>query len=199
MAGDPNQVPEDIADLLEGWFAIVQPADAFAFVEAVHDNLELPNQQKFAAACNVALDRGCSDRRFVNRRLMPIASRTDIATIERALAACKPPHMADVEVHLLGALDRFAQKPEADFRGAIQEAIRAVEEAAFVLTGERPVSMDDALEDLVRRGFVDGAIKAAYGGLFTYATSTRHRTTQDDARLIVVMCAGFLAHLAAKM
>lgn len=198
--GDPQRMPEDVVELLEGWFSLVDSADLYAFVESVHDNLETPNQHRFANACNTALERGCADRRFVARRLLPIASRTDVTTVERALMACKPPHMADAEARLLDALDRFAQKVEPDFRGAVQEAIRAVEEATFVLTGDRPLSLNDALDDLESKGLVDPAIKAAYGGLSAYASTLFVRkTTQDDARLIIVMCAGFLSHLAAKM
>ena len=51
-----------------------------------------------------------------------------------------------------------------------------------------PVRMD---ADLSISGF-------AYGGLFSY-TSGQRQTSSDDARLVLVMCAGFVTHLAGRM
>src|SRR5690606_36904735 len=28
--GNPNRIPEDVADVLEGWFSLVEPADVYA-------------------------------------------------------------------------------------------------------------------------------------------------------------------------
>jgi hypothetical protein len=200
IGGEPALIPDDVADLLDGWFSLIEPIDVFALLESVATNLEPSKQDLFAAACNGALERGFSDQRFVHKRLVPVASRSDVATIERALCMCKAlgSVTGEVEERLLDAIDRLATKPEPDGRGAIQEAIRAVECAAFILTGERHLTLDDTLVELEARGYLEGALKVAYGGLFEYAAGHRV-TTSDDARLVLVMCAGFVTHLASKM
>ena len=200
ISGIPNRIPEDVAELLGNWFALVEPEHAWAFVEAVHANLETPSRHKFAAGCNAALERQMSDHRFVLRRLAPITSKADVLTIERGFSAIKKANVMAAEEHLEDALERLARKPDADPRGSIQEAIRAVEVTAFALTGGRHLSLEETLEDLEELGHVDAPLKAAYGGLFAYVGGqSRRTTTTDDARLILVMCAGFISHRATKM
>ena len=199
ISGDLDRIPEDVADVLEGWFSLVEPSDVYAFLDAVHDAIDAAGQPRLVAAVNALLERAQSDHRFVLRKLTPIASRADVAAIERSLAACKSVHWRDVETSLLGALARLAHKPEPDTRGAIHEAIRSVEQAAFAVTGERHVDLDHALEDLAARRQLDRALKSAYAGLFVYVTSESRKTTTEDARLVLVICAGFVSHLAGKL
>jgi hypothetical protein len=199
ISGAPERIPEDVASVLEGWFSLVEPSDVYAFVETVHDSLEPALQPRFVTAVNTVLERGLSDHRFVLRRLMPIASRSDIAAIERSLGACKAAHWAEVEAHLLAALAKLAEKPEPDPRGAIQAAARAVQQAALALTKEHYFDLEDALNELEAKGHIEKALKAAYAGLFDYVTDVARKTTSDDARLIVVMCAGFVTHLASRL
>ncbi|MBX3215939.1 MAG: hypothetical protein KF850_28120 [Labilithrix sp.] len=198
IGGEPDRMPEDVAQILEGWFSLVEPSDVYAFLESVHDSLEPPLQPRFATAINAVLERGLSDHRFVMKRLMPIASKADVSAIDRAIASCKAARWSDVESLLCEALARLGAKPEPDTRGAIQEAVRAVQSASFALTKEPYFDLEDALQDLEKRGHVDKPLKAAYAGLFLYVTGAR-KTTVDDARLIVVMCASFVSHLAARV
>lgn len=197
IGGEPDRMPEDVAQVLEGWFSLVEPSDVYAFLETVHDSLEAPLQARFAAAINATLERGLSDHRFVMKRLMPIASKADVSALDRAIASCKSARWPEVEALLGEALARLGAKPEPDARGAIQEAVRAVQRAAFALTKEPYFDLEDALQDLEKRGHVDKPLKAAYAGLFLYVTGAR-KTTTDDARLIVVMCASFVSHLASR-
>jgi hypothetical protein len=199
LGGDLDRMPEDVDEVIEGWFSLVEAGDVYAFIETVHDNLETSFKPLFVAAINVVLERGQSDHRYVMRKLLPIAAKADIAAIERALGACKAAHWADVEKHMVDAVNRLAVKPEPDVTGAIQEAVRTVELAAFALTGEEHVSLDETLEDLEAHGHIARALKNAYAGLFTYVTSGARKPTTDDARLIVVMCAGFVNHLATQL
>ncbi|MDF2693795.1 MAG: hypothetical protein K0S65_2178 [Labilithrix sp.] len=198
LGGDLDRIPEDVVEVLEGWISLVEPADVYRFIEAVHDALDAPLQPRFAAAVNVALERGHVDHRFVFRHLLPIASKADVGAIERSLAACKSAGWTDVAEHMHDALERLGEKPDADVRGAIHAAFRAVQRAALGLTSERYFDLEDALDDLEARGHVGRPLKTAYAGLFTYVTSA-HRATTDDGRLILVMCAGFVSHLASRL
>jgi hypothetical protein len=200
-------MPDDVAQLLEGWFSLVEAHHAYELLESVLTNLDGPKQYAFAAACNGALERDGGDHRFVCRRIVPIESRSDIATIDRAFAACRVAGVAatEIEEKLLGALDCLAAKPAADAKGAMQLAVGAAFAAAFVLTGERHMTLDDALEDLASRGYIDGAMKVAHGGLFAYAVggpqvpSGARRARIDDAKIILVTCAAFVTQLVGKM
>lgn len=199
IGGAADRIPEDVAELLEGWFALVEPADVYAFLEAVHDALEAPLQPRFATAVNAALERGLSEHRFVLTRLVPMASRADAAAIERAFAECRSARWVEVEEQLQHAFARLADKPEADSRGAIQTSLRAVRQAAAALTKEHYIDLDDALDDLAAKGHIARVLVSAYAGLFSSVATSTRKTTAGDARLILVMCAGFITHLASQV
>lgn len=198
VGGLPDRIPEDVDRVLEGWFTLVEPADVYRFLEAVLDGLEPIHQPRFAAMINAVLERGDAGHRFVLRRLVPITSRSDIAAVERALAACRAAHWVDVEGSLFDAIAYLAEKPESNALGAIRAVTRAVQEAAEALTHEEYVDFEDALHGLEAKGHVERALVAAYAGLMTHVNNTARRTAPDDARLIVVMCSGFVSQLAAR-
>lgn len=195
IGGDAD-VPEDVADLIEEWFSIAKDGEVYALVETVLASLPDAHQTHFASAVNLVLERGLSDHRFVGRRLMPIASKSDVATIERALVAARAKHLSEAESHLLASLDHLAAKPEPGATAAVHEAIRAVQAAAFDLTKERPLDLADTLDILEERGFIDAALKARHAGLFAWMGQNGRRPRAEDARLILVTCAGFVTHLA---
>ena len=211
-----TDVPEDVADLIEEWFSIATNGDVYSLVETVLSALPDSHQEHFASACNLVLERGLSDHRFVSRppdggarhpedkshvcrRLMPIASKSDVATIERALVAARAKQLAETEQHLLGSLDHLAAKPEADATAAVHEAIRAVTATAFALTKERALDLEDTLDILAERGHIDAALKARHAGLFSWVAQNGRKPRSEDARLILVTCAGFVTHLAGLL
>ncbi|MFO0742033.1 MAG: hypothetical protein U0270_39410 [Labilithrix sp.] len=195
LDGD-GEVPEDVADLIEEWFSLAKDGDVYALVETVLASLPDAHQVHFASACNLVLERGLSDHRFVGRRLMPIASKSDVATIERALVSARAKHLSDAEAQILAALDHLAAKPEPDAPAAVHAAIRAVQATAFALTKERPLDLADTLDILEEKGFIDAAIKARHGGLFAWVGTNGRKPRTEDARLILVTCAGFVTYLA---
>ncbi|MBN9160749.1 MAG: hypothetical protein BGO98_47845 [Myxococcales bacterium 68-20] len=199
IGGAADRIPEDVTELLEGWFSLVERADVYAFLEAVHDAIEAPLQPRFATTVNAALERGLSEHRFVLARLVPMASRADAAAIERAFAACRSARWVEVEEQLQHAFARLAAKPEADSRGAINASLRAVRQAAAALTKEHYIDLDDALDDLAAKGHIAGVLVSAYTGLFGSVASSTRKTTANDARLVLVMCAGLIAHLASQL
>lgn len=190
-------VPEEVADFIEEWFSLAKDGDVYALVETVLASLPDGHQVHFASACNLVLERGLSDHRFVGRRLMPIASKSDVATIERALVSARAKQLPEAEAHLLASLDRLAAKPEPDPQAAVHEAVRAVQAAAFGLTKERPLDLADTLDVLEEKGFIDSATKARHAGLFTWLGQNGRRPRAEDARIILVTCAGFVTHLTS--
>ena len=69
ISGDAD-MPEDVADLIEEWFSLAKDGDIYSLVETVLASLPDAHQVQFASACNLVLERGLSDHRFVGRRLM---------------------------------------------------------------------------------------------------------------------------------
>lgn len=195
ISGDED-IPEDAPDLIEEWFSLAKDGDIYSLVETVLASLPDAHQVQFASACNLVFERGLSDHRFVGRRIMPIASKSDVATIERALVAARSKHLSDAEGHLLAALDHLAAKPEADPQATVHEAVRAVQATAFALTKERALDLADTLDILEEQGHIDSAVKARHSGLFTWVGINARRPRAEDARLILVTCAGFVTHLA---
>jgi hypothetical protein len=197
IEGKPEAMPKDVQELLESWFSLVEMHHVYAFVETVHASLEPDRQLRFAHLCNGVLERFHAHRRFVLQCFVPITSKADITTIERAFASLRRVGGAakSIDGHLRAALRHLTGAPEADPREAIHEAIRAAREAGAEVIGDAHATLDETLDRLDRRGLLDKPLKAAYGGLFAYAAD-RRRVSPDDARLVIVMCAGFVAHLA---
>jgi hypothetical protein len=74
IGGIAERMPEDVAEVFASWFSLVDPTDVYAFVETVHDSLDEAAQPSFASATNAVLERARSGRRFVKRKLVPIAA-----------------------------------------------------------------------------------------------------------------------------
>jgi hypothetical protein len=74
-----------------------------------------------------------------------------------------------------------------------------VQATAFALTNEHALDLSDTLDVLEEQGFIDSAIKARHAGLFTWVGINARRPRAEDARLILVTCAGFVTHLAGLL
>jgi hypothetical protein len=103
--------------------------------------------------------------------------------------------------HIIDALGKLGQRPQADLRNAIKEAVSAVESAARVVTGIEKATLDDALKVLERTGRVHPTLKAAWSKLYGYTSDehgVRHAMTEDPkvdfktAKYMVVSCAAFV-------
>lgn len=198
LGAEADRLPDDAHDVIERWFLLVEPDDVYAFIQSVFDNLESADRSEFQSVVNTALDEGFSNHRFIGRKLVPIATKSDGATIERAFAACKAARWTASETHLSVALTHLAVKPLPERDGTIRHAVRAVELAAATLSGKTQ-ALDDNLALLEAQGFIGRTMKNSYAGLFTYVTNGAHRATTEDARLVLVMCAGLLSHLATHV
>ena len=201
IGGPADDIPEDVSDLIEEWFSLATSGDVYALVECVLASLPDAPSAQFLTAVNLVLERGLSDHRFLGRRLLPIASRSDVATLEKALAACRAKKLAEPEANILAALDHLAHKPEPDALAVVHESIRAVQATAYALTKERPLDLDDALDILeVERPHRQPRCERATRGSSRGSRQNGREASRalEDARIILVTCAGFVANLAAK-
>lgn len=198
IGGIAERMPPDVAEVLERWVMLVEATDVYRLLDAVHDALDPARRLRFVANVNALLDHADAGYRFMLRRLVPTASRSDSAAIERALAACKSAGWSEVEANLEGSLDHLGEKPEPNVHDAIRFATAAAQGAASVVTGTTYVDLVDALHDLQRRGLVGPSLRAAYEGLDAYSSPSARRTSSEEARLVVLTCAALVAHLASR-
>jgi hypothetical protein len=188
-----------VADVLERWVMLVEATDVYRLLETLHDALDPSARLRFVANVNTLLDHADAGYRFVLRRLVPMASRSDSAAFERALAACRTAAWSDVEASLVESLNQLGEKPEPNVHEAIRCATAAAQQAASAVTGIAYVDFVDAVRDLHGRGLVGLTLRAAYEGLDAYASPSARRTSNEEARLVVVTCAGFVAYLASRL
>ena len=96
-----------------------------------------------------------------------------------------------------------------DARGAIREAIHAVEGAAQVITGNDKATLDDALKALKRDKGLHPALQEGFSKLYGYTNrekGIRHalmegdnaNVGQDEALFMFSACTAFVAYLARK-
>jgi hypothetical protein len=79
-----------------------------------------------------------------------------------------------VREHISTALDKFSERPEADVRNAIKEAISAMESALKVTTGRTKGDLRDALPDFERKfGALHPAFRGALEKLYAFTSDEK--------------------------
>jgi len=116
----------------------------------------------------VLTDEGAAFR-FINGELVPLTNEAEIQEIGRALSS----PLQTVREHIDTALAKLAERPEADVRNAIKEAISAVEGALKVTTGLSKGDLPDALPKFESKfGALHGAFRIGIEKFYAF-TSTR--------------------------
>lgn len=152
----------------------------------------------------VLTDEGAAFR-FINGELVPITNAAEIQEIERALAS----PLQSVRQHIDTALAKLAERPEADVRNAIKEAISAVEGALKVTTGLSKGDLADALPKFESQyGALHGAFRLGIEKFYAFTSDEkgiRHalleqgvRVDLDDARFMVIACSALSNFLVAR-
>lgn len=153
---------------------------------------------------NKILEREMSGYRIRKNIVVPISDSIELAAIDSALAVAD--RFGGARQHIVSALEKLSQKPQADLRNAITEAVSAVESASRVITGMHKATLSDALKVLEKNGNVHPALKDAWLKLYGYTSDEhglRHAMTEDPnidfstAKYMVVSCSAFLNLLAA--
>ena len=68
--------------------------------------------------------------RIIGQEIVEITSKSEIATIEDAMANTS----RNIKIHLNRALELYAQRPTADYRNSIKESISAVGSQRYYYT-----------------------------------------------------------------
>lgn len=164
----------------------------------------------FIEACNNVLKREMSGWRFVDRALVPLPSEHEIAAIEAALAATAASAPLNlVNTHLKQGLTLLADRTAPDFRNSMKESISAVECICKLIAGTPNATLGPALDRIKAAGKVSlhPALEEGFRKLYSYtsdASGIRHALKDaptvdlEDAKFMLVSCAGFVSYLVDK-
>ncbi len=179
--------------------------DVYDLLELIDelDPIDRPGRATFAERINQVLEQELAAWRFVGGKLQQVTDGHEIESIRAATTSPLDP----VRLHIKGALDCLAQRPEPDTRNAIKEAVSAVESAAKAITGNEKATFSA----LVQRLKADGAhpqFVEAWKNLYNYTSDSggvRHGAkdgdripTVDEAKLFVITASAFTNYLAAR-
>ena len=144
--------------------------------------------------------------RVVNKEIVEITSKEEIATIENTLEDSTD----NIRMHLSKALEHYAKRPEGDYSNSIKESISAVEAYCREKTGES--TLGKALNNLENKGILfPKTLKSAFEKLYEYTnqkeTGIRHALMDqdgtyvpsgDEALFMLVSCSAFINYLRKK-
>lgn len=145
--------------------------------------------------------------RIVEQEIVEITSEQEIKTIENAINNSP----LNIQMHLNSALEKYAQRPNGDYRNSIKESISAVEAFCRDKTGES--TLGKALSNLEKKNIIiPQSLKSAFNKLYEYTnhadTGIRHALmddegtytpTADEALFMLVSCSAFINYLSKKV
>jgi hypothetical protein len=158
-----------------------------------------PLLAKFA---NVQLERENSAYRFVGSEIVEITSRTEIATVENALAGPKA-----ARIHFERALSMLSDRKNPDFRNSIKESISGVETVCRLVAGSEKDTLSGALKKLSAKTPLHPAFEQALLKLYGFTSDEggiRHALMEEtslgyaDAKFMLILCTGFTNFLLTK-
>jgi uncharacterized protein with PIN domain len=176
--------------------------EVYDFVEFVVNYRRSADENKmFIADCNLVLEKHVSAYRFVGMTLAPITSEEEITAVEQAMS--HGDQFRSVVSHLETAIARLADRESPDYRNSIKESISAVEAVCEIITGEKKVTLGQALKKIGVHPALEKGFSAIYGytsdaGGIRHALSDDSIVDADDAKFFLVSCSAFVNYLIAK-
>lgn len=180
------------------WFEV------YDIIESLLNIISNPNV--FREFCNKVLARENSAYRFIDDKISPISSSTEIESIETVLATTEL--LPGIHAHLQQALHHLSDRKSPDFRNSIKESISAVEGICKYLTGNDKVTLGEALAILERADVLHPALKSSFSSLYGYTSNAdgiRHammdtpNLTYIDAKYMLVVCTTFINYMLGKV
>lgn len=190
----------EVLDIVE--FVIKYMHERDAKVAYKHSPVDL-----FAALLNQEFERLHFAYRIINCEIVEITSEHEIKAIESAIANSQH----NVKMHLNSALEKYALRPNGDYRNSIKESISAVEAFCREKTGES--TLGRALSKLEKKNIIiPKSLKSAFDKLYEYTnhadTGIRHALmadegkytpSADEALFMLVSCSAFINYLSKKV
>lgn len=182
------------------WYTI------FDFVErylAVSDeNISAKMENEF----NHILEDEVSAYRILDRFVVPITNKAELATIEEA----KSTPYDSVRTHVSKALALYADRKAPDYENSIKESISAVEAMCCIITGltGAQATLGAAIKKLKDNGVhIHRAMETAFSSLYGYTSDEngiRHggidfkNAPAEDAKYMLISCSAFVNYLMEK-
>lgn len=165
---------------------------------------QLPTSTRLSNEINRVMEEEQSGYRLIGNTFSRITEEEEIRELENALDSLSP-----VAAHIQRALELLSDREQPDYRNSIKEAISAVESIANLLIEEQGKSLGDALPKLEEQLGIElhGALRKALGSLYGWTSNEggiRHALlkesdlTQEDARLMLIVCSAFVNYLKTK-
>lgn len=184
----------------------------FADFAVVSDSGEPSSQLRvhgefFVNAANEILEAEKAGYRLVAGELTDITSKHELAEIEAAIE--ETPKFAGAEQHLRTALRMYSDRENPDYRNAIKEAVSAIEAGYSALNDAKSANIAKAQILAKSKGHqMHPALEKGISSIYGWTSDeegVRHALLEGDAnvgpeeaRLMLVLCSGFLNFLKAQ-
>jgi len=151
---------------------------------------------------NVQLERENSAYRFVGTEIVEVTDKTEIASIEEALAGPKA-----VRIHFERAVALLSDRRAPDFRNSIKESISAVEAICRLITNSHSDTLGAAIKKVSIKTPLHPAFEQAVLKLYGFTSDKggiRHALMDEpslgysDAKFMLVLCSAFTNFLLAR-
>ncbi|MCB0419469.1 MAG: hypothetical protein KDD61_00625 [Bdellovibrionales bacterium] len=177
--------------------------EIYDFTEFIAQRCSHNKKERFISACNQILERELSGYRFVKCSITPITDDIEISTIESATNISS--QFGNVSEHIKTSLGKLSDRQNPDYRNSIKESISAVEALCRILTDNPKATLGDLLAEMDK---LHPAMKRGFSALYGYtsdANGIRHSlgfgenlADFEDAKYMLVSCAGFVNYLIGK-
>ena len=182
------------------WYTI------FDFVERYLAVSDKNTYAKMANEFNHILEDEVSAYRILDRFVVPITNKAELATIEEA----KSTPYDSVRTHVSKALALYADRKAPDYENSIKESISAVEAMCCIITGltGAQATLGAAIKKLKDNGVhIHRAMETAFSSLYGYTSDEngiRHggidfkNAPAEDAKYMLISCSAFVNYLMEK-
>lgn len=182
------------------WYTI------FDFVERYLAVSDENTYAKMANEFNHILEDEVSAYRILDRFVVPITNKAELATIEEA----KSTPYDSVRTHVSKALALYADRKAPDYENSIKESISAVEAMCCIITGltGAQATLGAAIKKLKDKGVhIHRAMETAFSSLYGYTSDEngiRHggidfkNAPAEDAKYMLISCSAFVNYLMEK-
>ena len=138
--------------------------------------------------------------------IVPKGSPEEGEAVAKDLKAIKESRLVGARAHLISAAEALNK---GDDRGAIREAIHAVESASKIVSKKPNATLPDCLKILEKEHDLHAALKKAFNSLYGYTSDEkgiRHALLEgdnekvgtDEALFMFSACTAFVSYLARK-
>ena len=182
------------------WYTIFDFVERYLAVSDENTYAKMPNE------FNHILEDEVSAYRILDRFVVPITNKAELATIEEA----KSTPYDSVRTHVSKALALYADRKAPDYENSIKESISAVEAMCCIITGltGAQATLGAAIKKLKDNGVhIHRAMETAFSSLYGYTSDEngiRHggidfkNAPAEDAKYMLISCSAFVNYLMEK-